>query len=87
MKGLFLKYEMRAKSSAVFLKMDSYRFEGGRDMDCSNDDDYVPDSESQRKVLLCRCGSNDWTDNGRFTNEYECNGCGQLVVAYESRNY
>jgi hypothetical protein len=36
-------------------------------------------------VLQCRCGSNDWSDNGRTINEYECNGCGQFVTALEDR--
>ena len=30
-------------------------------------------------LQYCPCGANDWTDNGRFINEYECNCCGQYI--------
>ncbi|MBM68206.1 MAG: hypothetical protein CME43_01855 [Haliea sp.] len=36
-------------------------------------------------VLKCRCGSNEWTDNGRTINEYECDGCGQFVTVLERK--
>ncbi|EOV83958.1 hypothetical protein A1UI_00156 [Escherichia coli KTE73] len=34
---------------------------------------------SQVRVLLCRCGANNWKDDGRFANEYCCDSCGQFV--------
>lgn len=30
-------------------------------------------------MFICKCGSYEWTENGRFINEYECPACGQLV--------
>ena len=30
-------------------------------------------------TLKCLCGANDWTENGRFISEFECNCCGQFV--------
>lgn len=36
-------------------------------------------------VLKCRCGSNDWTGNGRDINEYECDGCGQFITVLEDK--
>ncbi|QTL40557.1 hypothetical protein ACNFJN_04430 [Xenorhabdus budapestensis] len=31
------------------------------------------------RFITCLCGSNDWNENGRFINEYECNGCGGFI--------
>ena len=57
---------------------------------CFGDEPYIkghdkPPPEGKIFVLRCRCGSNDWTDNGRTMNEYECNGCGQFITALEDR--
>ncbi len=30
--------------------------------------------------LLCKCRSNDWRDNGRDTNEFECDQCGMFIT-------
>lgn len=31
--------------------------------------------------LLCqKCGANNWTENGRSINEYECGCCGAFVT-------
>lgn len=36
--------------------------------------------ETNVGLLKCiACGSNDWTDNGRYMNEYECACCGAFV--------
>lgn len=35
---------------------------------------------SGRFEIRCnKCKSNDWTENGRFVNEYECAGCGNYI--------
>ena len=39
--------------------------------------------ENKNYHLKCKCGSNDWVDNGRDINEYECNVCGQFVTVLE----
>lgn len=31
-------------------------------------------------VVLCSCGANNWTENGRTINEYECACCGEFVL-------
>lgn len=31
-------------------------------------------------VILCTCGANNWTDNGRTMNEYECDCCGEYIL-------
>lgn len=31
-------------------------------------------------LVICTCGANDWTDNGRSMNEYECGCCGEFVL-------
>lgn len=41
---------------------------------------------SQFRTLLCKCGGNDWSDNGRFINEYECQSCGAFMEATEWRD-
>ena len=35
-----------------------------------------------RRVLLCRCGSNNWRDDGRWVNEYTCDSCDQHITVY-----
>jgi hypothetical protein len=37
------------------------------------------------RVLKCKCGANDWSDNGNYINEYECNCCGQFIEVYEKK--
>lgn len=34
------------------------------------------------RILKCKCSANNWTDNGEFTNEYECASCGQFVTVH-----
>lgn len=43
---------------------------------------WVTVREGYEKPLLvfCTCGANDWTDNGRRMNEYECACCGEFVL-------
>ena len=33
----------------------------------------------QMKVF-CTCGADNWTDNGRTMNEYECGCCGEFIL-------
>ncbi|MDE1485142.1 hypothetical protein KKI90_01570 [Xenorhabdus bovienii] len=40
----------------------------------------IPDKHI--RTLRCRCGSNDWGEDGRYINEYCCNGCGQYITVY-----
>ena len=55
----------------------SYKFEG------ELYDTVVPiqsPKEGSVKILLCNaCGHRDFNDNGRFINEYSCNGCYRFV--------
>ncbi|MDE9447405.1 hypothetical protein KKJ06_22330 [Xenorhabdus bovienii] len=38
--------------------------------------------EKHIRILRCRCGSNDWGEDGRYINEYCCNDCGQYITVY-----
>ncbi|TXT90900.1 hypothetical protein D4N13_24425 [Escherichia coli] len=33
--------------------------------------------EGKRRVVRCRCGINDWNEDGRWLGEYCCASCGQ----------
>ncbi|RFT12266.1 hypothetical protein DYB39_04205 [Providencia rettgeri] len=33
--------------------------------------------------LTCKCGANEWTDNSRDANEYECNQCGMFITVIQ----
>lgn len=33
-----------------------------------------------KKALICKCRANDWHDNGRDVNEYECGQCGMFIT-------
>tara|TARA_R110000850_G_scaffold69215_2_gene153809 strand:- start:198 stop:452 length:255 start_codon:yes stop_codon:yes gene_type:complete len=84
MKGLFMGYESSTSGNRIYIKLSAYSFEGGDFIDCSDADDYVAEVDSKMIVILCHCGSNDWTDDGRFMNEYQCNGCAGFLIAHES---
>ena len=80
--GLYIKYEPMASrtSKSEYQRISSFRFEGNI-TDTKAHDKEAPDGKAF--VLNCsRCGSNDWTDNGRNINEYECRPCGHFVEAY-----
>lgn len=32
------------------------------------------------RVLRCTCGANNWTDDGRYINDYCCGSCGTYVT-------
>lgn len=79
-KGLYLKYEP-AVGDTDLVRIYSYRFEGEGSMDSHEKDA----GEGRVFIIKCKCGSNDWTDNGRTVNEYECDGCGGFLEAYQSK--
>lgn len=83
MKGLHLKWEGEATGKIYFTLIESYSFTGGEVFDSSDSDDYIADSDLARVILNCICGSNNWKDNGRFMNEYECDSCGAFVEVTE----
>ncbi|MBG6029391.1 hypothetical protein I5F10_15765 [Proteus mirabilis] len=33
-----------------------------------------------KKALICKCRANDWYENGRDVNEYECGQCGMFIT-------
>ena len=35
--------------------------------------------EGELPLFICKCGSREFTENGRDINEYECPCCGQFV--------
>lgn len=36
--------------------------------------------QPQQMKAICPCGADDWTDNGRTMNEYECACCGEFIL-------
>lgn len=40
--------------------------------------DIPREGDSYLKCPACKC--NNWTDNGRSINEYECDSCGQFIT-------
>lgn len=50
-----------------------------------NDFGYVEIPEGKIRTIKCKCGCNDWNEDGRFINEYCCNSCGRYVDVYEDR--
>lgn len=37
-------------------------------------------SKYAKHWLICKCKANDWRDNGRDINEYECGQCGMFIT-------
>jgi hypothetical protein len=56
-------------------KVSAFRFEGGSWQELPKRQ--MP--EGKVPLLLCSCGSGEFTENGRSMNEYECPCCGQFV--------
>lgn len=77
MNGLYLEYESYSRSHRM--RISSFRYEGEPFQKAH--DKTAP--EGKCYILQCKCGSNDWTDNGRHINEYECNSCGLFLTAIE----
>ncbi|WP_407214006.1 hypothetical protein [Enterobacter kobei] len=42
--------------------------------------------EGKRRVVRCRCGSNDWNEDGRWLGEYCCASCGQYIQVFEKKD-
>lgn len=78
---LYFKYSS-VVSSDKKMKISGYCFEGETSV---HDFGYIPLPQGKIRVLLCKCGANNWTDNGRFINEYECDCCGKFVEVYEKK--
>lgn len=79
MKGLYFQFS--SGTHRGYFKVDEF---------CFGDEQYTKvhnktPPKGKVFVLECRCGSNDWTDNGRSVNEYECNGCGQFATVLEDK--
>lgn len=72
--GLYFKYSSQVGIDCKF-RVGHYRFDG--DEEVKGHSKIAP--ENKVSVLKCKCGSFDWTDNGRFINEYECNCCGKFT--------
>ena len=81
MNGLFLKYES-ASGAHVEIKLRSYMFDGGY-KNVLVDNEKYKNKDGMLYSKKCMCGANDWSDNGRSINEYECNCCGQFIEAVE----
>lgn len=57
-----------------------WRFDGDRQWSSvPADAPEVP--PGKRRVLRCKCGGNDWTEDGRTMNEYCCACCNQYLEA------
>ena len=72
--GLHFRYEDHAGRETI-KRLKSYTFNGGDTTEAHNR--VAP--KGKIFVLKCACGSNNWTENGRFINEYECDCCGEYV--------
>jgi hypothetical protein len=79
-KGLYFKY--RDHSSDDNFKVSGFSF-GDERWEKSHQNEA---GEGRRYVLKCKCGANNWTDNGRFINEYECDCCGQFITVSQYNN-
>ena len=73
---LYFKYLNTYERESRF-RIDSFRFDGEPQWTTKFGQARI--LPSQVRVLLCRCGANNWKDDGRFANEYCCDSCGQFV--------
>ncbi|EMY1073304.1 hypothetical protein AAIE55_004086 [Salmonella enterica] len=73
---LYFKYLNTYERESRF-RIDSFRFDGEPQWTTKFGQARI--RPSQVRVLLCRCGANNWKDDGRFANEYSCDSCGQFV--------
>ncbi|AUR83614.1 hypothetical protein NVP1038O_04 [Vibrio phage 1.038.O._10N.286.51.C2] len=78
--GLYFIYESHSGSQVVD-RVSSYQFDGEQGPWVEAHEKVAP--LGKIFVLTCKCGSNDWNDNGRDINEYECGGCGQFISTCE----
>lgn len=73
--GLHFRYSEGITESEVVKRLVEYSFDSQRPVTAH--DEAAPNGKVY--LLKCLCGSNHWSDNGRFINEYECSCCGQFV--------
>tara|TARA_R110000772_G_scaffold245181_3_gene358593 strand:+ start:981 stop:1241 length:261 start_codon:yes stop_codon:yes gene_type:complete len=78
-KGLYFKYIDHSSNNII--KVDAFSFAD----ECWSKANENDAGEGRRYVLECKCGANDWTDNGRSINEYECNCCGQFITVSQAK--
>ncbi|MBD2784710.1 hypothetical protein ID858_10495 [Xenorhabdus sp. DI] len=38
--------------------------------------------ENSIRIFLCKCGADDWSNDGRSINEYCCESCMEYVAVY-----
>ncbi len=62
-----------------FIKMNAYAFDQQKEVSDFGEAEVSP---GKVRVLLCLCGANNWTENGRSMHEYECDSCGHFVKVY-----
>lgn len=80
---VYFKYLTYTGNYSRFL-IDSYKFAGDIQWTRGFTPNKIP--EGKIRVLLCKgCKSNNWTHNGNFCNEFECNSCGNFVEVTERR--
>ncbi len=77
--GMHLKYENRAGVDC-FIRITDYCFDGN--FWVKSHDRVAP--KGRVYTLKCTCGSNNWTENGRFIGEMECGCCGKYVQITQS---
>lgn len=82
MKGLHILYTEGINEREVTNEVSAFKCEGEQRKEAHNKDA----GKGRIFYLKCKCGSNDWTDNGRMMHEYECNGCGQFIEVYMSED-
>lgn len=71
MAGAVIRYESYSSSNCRQL-ISGFSFEGKP---------WATVQEAPNQVrVLCICGADNWTDNGRTMNEYECACCGEYIL-------
>lgn len=62
--------------------IDSYNFDEECIVHRHQDFPSIKVEGNQFVKLLCRCGSCDFNDDGRWMNEYQCNCCGKYITVF-----
>ncbi|HBX1867347.1 hypothetical protein [Klebsiella pneumoniae] len=75
MNQIFIRYE-NYDGSSTRQEIAGFQFDGMRTWV-----DVGKLRDGHRGEIKCvRCGANNWTDNGRSINEYECGCCGSFIT-------
>ncbi len=81
MTRIFLRYPTECVNSAGKIviryaphEIAGFMFDGGQWVSATD----IPRPGSY-EIRCNKCKSNDWTENGRFINEYECGCCGAFI--------